>query len=362
MTAETRAPAVELVPLVAPDDVDAPEAADFRTMVDIRNRVHDFVYGTQATVITPAQAVPAWREQTDEEIHGFLIRERGEAVGRAIVYIPLEDGSKVAEPRVDILPEHWGRGVGRVVLARLEAFARARGRTIMHGMTNHLQLGGERTPARTGWGDVPIDHMSRTMRSAGYELEQVYRASALDVSRPLDRIHERLAEARREASGYRYVSWTLPTPPARQAGYARMKSRMSTDAPVGDMVWDEETWDAARVARVDARMVAQGFTGLIGAIEHLATGELVAYNELYHLGDPRHPTTQNDTLVLREHRGHRLGMLVKCENLLRWREIMPESTKVMTNNAEENRPMLDINEAMGFVPIAYGGAWQKTVS
>ena len=40
---------------------------------------------------------------------------------------------------------------------------------------------------------------------------------------------------------------------------------------------------------------------------------------------------------------------------------MPESTRILTNNAEENRPMLTIDEEMGFTPIAYSGMWQQTL-
>lgn len=96
--------------------------------------------------------------------------------------------------------------------------------------------------------------------------------------------------------------------------------------------------------------------------QHVGTGELSAFTELRIGPDLGATTHQHDTLVLKEHRGHRLAQLVKCDALLSWTGLAPESRDVITYNAEENRPMLSINEAMGFTAIAYEGAWKKELS
>ena len=144
-------------------------------------------------------------------------------------------------------------------------------------------------------------------------------------------------------------------------GFAWAKSRMSTDAPSAGMEFDEQTWDADRLALHDERAIAAGRTLRVVAAQHIASGRLVAFSELAIGPDHTRATYQEDTLVLKEHRGHRLGLLVKCENLVAWREFAPASPRVITYNAEENRPMLDINEAIGFVPLAYEGAWKKVL-
>jgi len=124
---------------------------------------------------------------------------------------------------------------------------------------------------------------------------------------------------------------------------------------------DEEAWDAARVRRMEKISARSGNERVVGAAQHIASGRLVAFTELSSFRVAGKPIDQDDTLVLKEHRGHRLGALLKCETLIRARERFPEGERIVTGNTEENRPMLAINEAMGFTPTRYIADWQKTV-
>jgi hypothetical protein len=57
---------------------------------------------------------------------------------------------------------------------------------------------------------------------------------------------------------------------------------------------------------------------------------------------------QGGTLVHSAHRGHRLGLALKCAQLRALAEHFPAKRYVRTTNAETSRPMVAINEAPGF--------------
>ncbi|WP_426183380.1 GNAT family N-acetyltransferase [Microbacterium sp. TWP3-1-2b2] len=347
--------------LVVPERLDSAEAAEFHAMVTIGNRQAELDAGIDDLSETAEELLPSWRDQTDRSQRGFIARRHGEIVGAAYLSTANDERATSADTGVMVTPAHWGDGVEQALLERVEQTARELGRSSVQSWTLHPAASNGRmlTPT-TGWGRVSTTPLSELLIAHGYVLEQVERNSVLPLDRPLTMVAEKLRAAIAFAGDdYRVVSWTLPTPEHLRAGYADVISRMATDVPSGDLDIDEEVWDADRVVRHDRNIADGGQMLSVTAVEHSPTGRLVAFNELVIGADRSGVTHQFGTLVVKEHRGRRLGTIVKCANLLRWRDIAPGSPKVSTFNAEENRPMLDINEAIGFVPASYAGGWQK---
>lgn len=350
---------LEFRPLTVPATVDAPDAHDFLTMTEVRNRTYRAISGNDDDHQTPESLLPHYQPNSYEIRLMWVAVLDGSIVGRVGVDLPLEAGSRAAFWLIELLPEVWGRGIGTAAYRLVERAAAEHGRAVLQSWAQHPDAPGERLVPPTGYGSIPLDHAARFYLRHGYALEQIERCSRLDLRGPLDQVEALLAEARAASADYRVVQWLLPTPPEFIDGYAWMKSRMSTDVPAAALEFDEETWDADRVALHESRYLEGGNTVQVTAAQHRATGELCGFNELVIGRDPTRATHQEDTLVLTEHRGHRLGLLVKCVGLLAWRRVAPASPRVITYNAEENRPMLDINEVIGFVPIRYEGAWKK---
>jgi GNAT superfamily N-acetyltransferase len=352
---------IEFRPMTIPARIDDAGGDDFVEMVRVRNQVYREISGHDDHRIAADELLPAYQSDEHEKRMLWSVVADGRTVGRVGVDLPLEAGSRVAFWLIELVRDAWGQGIGSNAHDLVERVARENGRTILQSWAEHPDAAGPRLAAPTGFGDIPHDHAARFYLRHGYSLEQIERNSALDLLGDLTGLRHLLGEAEAASTDYRLVQWFAPTPPEFVAGYAWMKSRMVTDAPSAGLEFDEETWDPARVARHDAIYVDSGRPLQVTAAQHVGTGELCAFNELVIGKDRTEASHQEDTLVLRDHRGHKLGTLVKCAGLLTWRDFAPDSPRVMTYNAEENRPMLDINEAIGFVPIAYEGAWKKVL-
>lgn len=360
-TTETNtASALTITELHVPSRLDDADAADFHSAVALNNAICLSDSGLNDYASTAEEMLPRWQTNADRVTRTLLARESGAIVGAAVLSYGIAEPTS-ADVDLMVLPENWGRGVEQALLDRVESEVRMLGRKVLQAWTLHRADAavGPLVPL-TGWGRLTATPHAQLLADNGFALEQVERSSVHDLQADPALVERMLADALAFAGDdYRIVEWTLPTPPHLRDGYAWALSRMSTDAPSGGLEVDEETWDAERIARRDARVLDGGQTMSVVAVEHVPTGVIAAFNELAIGADLTGVTHQYCTLVLKEHRGHRLGQVVKCANIVRWRGIAPESPHISTFNAEENRPMLDINEAMGFRPTSYAGAWQK---
>lgn len=359
----TASPAgLELRPLHIPASIDSDDAADFREMARVRNLVYAEIAGHDDHAMPADELLPLYRPTAAQRRLVWIVVLDGEVVGRVGLDLPQEEGARTGFWFIELRRSVWGRGIGRAAHALIEHTARAHGRTVLQSWAEHPAADGPQLDAPTGFGHIPLDHAARFFLASGYRLEQIVRQSSLALTDAEPHLRRLLAEAEQAAAGYRIVQWTLPTPPKFIDSFGFMKSRLLTDAPAAGLDYDEEMWDATRVADWERTFRDGGRHILVTVAQHVDTGDLAAFNELSIGKDRRAVTQQEDTLVVAAHRGHRLGMLVKCAGLLAWREAVPESPRVMTYNAEENRPMLSINEAIGFVPTSYEGAWQKMLA
>lgn len=350
--------------LTVPSAITDPDAADFVESTELRNAVEAEGYGTDELTMTPAETLPYWLDTEHSPRRLFGVRVDGRLVGRAFYEVNVGDGDRVAWAAAEVLPEFRRRGIGTLLADHVEAIARhdARRRLLVYVVSPDGP--GERLAAATGFGSVPLANPEvGLLLSRGYTLEQVERGSRLAL--PLDdaALRTRVAEASaRSGPDFAVRSWSGRVPDRWLADMATLFTRMSTDAPSAGLEEPEDTWTAERVAAEGDRQAASPRTMVTAAIEHTPSGRLVGYSSLSVPREPQRAVSQDDTLVLREFRGRRLGMLLKVANLSALQELHPGHPSVITFNAEENRHMLQVNENVGFVPIGYEGAWRKHLS
>jgi hypothetical protein len=351
--------------IIIPESVEAADRDTFQPIIDIRNAMFRDHLGEAADPTALDELLVGIIDQTYQRLRLFAVLLDGSIVAYGFLVWSTEPDTRVTWLDPAFHPDHhYSPEIAAALYDHLESIARASSRPILQlGELHHTNVPGPRLESPTGFGSLPREEKGvRFFLDRGYSLEQIIRMSSLRLPVSPATLEAQLATAQERAGNdYRVHTWTNPTPEEWVDDIAIIMNRMSTDAPHGDLDIEEEPWDADRVRRRDEHRVQAKRRALIAAVEHIPSGRLIAYNGLTMSETaPTRPVHQAETLVLSEHRGHRLGTIVKIANIQHLARVNPDAPLIFTDNAEENRPMLDVNEAVGFEAIAYQAAWKKT--
>ena len=335
---------MEIVPV---DPFDPAHRELFEAWVGVGEAASRAEYGIHTAAWSADEIRAAYGKQDDERRRAWAALLDDEVVGQLELRLPVHDNTHRAEIELAVRPDRRRLGVGTALLAVVEQAARDEGRTVFGPDS-----------------DVAIEHDDPAAGFAarhGYTRAQSEIRSELTLPLPDGTLASAEAEAQEHATGYETLTAWDGIPDEWLTDRALLARRMSTDAPLGGVDLVEEEYDEARVLRDFELARAQGRRIVETVARERATGRLVAYTTI---GIAKHtPDTayQWSTLVLREHRGHRLGLLVKAANLRALLDEMPGIRRVFTWNAGENAPMLRVNRALGFAPIGTLTEWQKTL-
>jgi GNAT superfamily N-acetyltransferase len=270
----------------------------------------------------------------------------GSVVGGCLLTLPMLENQRNAGGQILVAPEHRRRGIGRALLAHLRAEATRQGRIrLIVSVEQPLDPAAPDPAARFAAASGAVPALVATRRRLDMDSVDPAVLARLD------------AQARARSAGYSLVQWVGSTPQRWLDDMAYLMGRMSTDAPLDDLQQDAEVYDAARMQACDASCLARGLHMVTTAAVD-GTGQLVAFTKIVGYATSRWFAGQEDTIVAPEHRGHRLGTLVKVANLDLARAHRPELRVIDTCNADSNPHMVRINEAMGFRPHHRMVEWQ----
>jgi GNAT superfamily N-acetyltransferase len=171
------------------------------------------------------------------------------------------------------------------------------------------------------------------------------------------------AEAAAHTGGYRLLSLTGPLPPELAQRFCDIYNLLHVEMPQGDLEVEVGRRTPVELAAQDDELRDAGRTRV--TVLAFDAAETIAAYTCAATGPSDSPETAVDqwsTLVHPAHRGHRLGLAVKCALTRTLQEQFPDRTFVRTQNAEVNAPMVRINEALGFEVHSVEGEFHRELT
>lgn len=264
-----------------------------------------------------------------------------DCVGALLLELPLTTDRTTASVEIDVPVEHRGRGVGAALWAWVRDRITAEGRSVVQTEVY-----------------VPVDETLETWpggrfaRALGFTTENVedHLVSALPYdSALLDEIAAH-ADTSGAAGDYTVSTWVGACPDAWLEAWGTLQTAMSADVPTGGMTREPVVYTAERIRTSEARL-HQHWESLV-SLALTTDGVPVGYSRIFlPRSSPEH-AYQDDTLVLRSHRGARLGARVKAANLRRLPSVDGVDVGALrwlhTYTEVDNHAMQAVNRRFGF--------------
>ncbi|MFC7375703.1 GNAT family N-acetyltransferase [Brachybacterium sp. GCM10030268] len=273
------------------------------------------------------------------------LMEGGETiVGRASVYLPQQENLETISVAVAVHPAFRGHGVATALLEEaLIPAIRESGRSLVEAY-------GE-IPA-DGDVDDPAQPVNRLAARLGITRKNVAvcRTLALPLEEQLlDRLQ---AEAEEKLGDYRVELWDESVPEQHLEAYGVLLRQLELDEPDEDVEHEAPEYTPERIRIIEKRLREIGVRPIL-AVAVAPDGSFVGNSEIHVQRSPRTTVAwQENTLVMPEHRGHRLGLALKVATHRQLRERAPQVRALVTWNSHVNPWMIAINEKLGY-QVAY---------
>jgi GNAT superfamily N-acetyltransferase len=274
-----------------------------------------------------------------------------EVVGIAQLQLEDLDNTHFAFLRLMVLPDRRGSGIGSALAVAVEDAARSEGRNTV--------LGGVVVPLDHGPDDA---HPSLDfMKNRGYTVAGVEEVKVADLDATEDTWPGLEAEAAEKAGGYELVCWTDRAPDEHVDELARLYSRFLGEIPLGGVDLRPAAWTVERIRKFEELKQSTGrHQVLVAAVA--PDGSLAGYTHLYVVDGVPGRGGIDSTLVLAEHRGHRLGLALKVRLHQETRARHPDVDRIATGNADVNQWMNAVNDRLGYRLVETSLDLQKVLS
>jgi ribosomal protein S18 acetylase RimI-like enzyme len=321
------------------DNLDERHMAGATAMLEAARAV-DFPHRAAQTV----SAYRAWLRHgwdANRPLTALARDDRGRVVGVLEVELPHWDNTHIGVVGVTVDPSARRRGLGRTLLETGMERLRSEGRTVV------IVTCAENHPG------------TDLLKSLGFEpaMEDVVRRQDLpDVDWP--RLDREYAAAEPHAIGYELIRMPGEVPDDMVDAVLRMTAAIN-DAPIGALEIEDEVFTVERLRAFEAAERARDRRTYRVAARHQESGELAGHTVVGVDAEQPGYGFQYDTSVLRAHRGHRLGLLLKIA-MMRWLgETEPQLRYIFTGNAASNSYMIRVNELLGYQVVIKYLEWQR---